>query len=218
MHRSTLTAGLLLLGFVGNCRAEPEVINNFEMRTEGKNCIVTYKGTQELHQIAGPFLLFVESGTGLAKHTLWATWKPGEDKTISLEGPAKVAQIGMSLTAHIRRSDKELTTPTDYKDYKEVLCQAQWDVTTRKQVLFLKERYIQLTPPRFFNALRRGQKVALKEAGTTYEITVVHTGKASHKVTDVSQDGVMLEDVAGETEIIIPITSIKAILRPKLVR
>ena len=67
----------------------------------------------------------------------------------------------------------------------------------------------------FLSILKEGQAVVLKEAAGRYEITLMEGG---HKVIEVGPDYVVVEDIAGVTEIRISVYSIKSIARIKVAR
>lgn len=62
--------------------------------------------------------------------------------------------------------------------------------------------------------LRAGQPVSLKETNGRYEIGVFERGPGvlGHKMIEVGEDFVVVEDVAGITESRIPLYSIKAVV------
>lgn len=64
------------------------------------------------------------------------------------------------------------------------------------------------------SVLAPGRVVSLKAANGRYEIGVFERspGVLGHKVTEVGEDFVVIEDVAGITESRIPIYSIKAVV------
>ncbi len=66
--------------------------------------------------------------------------------------------------------------------------------------------------------LKEGQTVTLKESGGRYEITVLKNVPLGHKVVEVGPDYVVVEDAAGVTETRIPVYSIKAIVRLKVLK
>ncbi len=70
----------------------------------------------------------------------------------------------------------------------------------------------------FLAALKENQQVTLKETTGRYEISIVEGVAAvqGHKVTKIGPDYVVVEDFTGVTEILIPIYSIKAIIRLKM--
>lgn len=69
---------------------------------------------------------------------------------------------------------------------------------------------------RFLAKLKVGQEVTLKEASGRYEITVMQRLPLGHKVVEIGDDYIELLDVSGVTTTIIPIYSIKAIIRHEL--
>ena len=68
----------------------------------------------------------------------------------------------------------------------------------------------------FLTALKEGQTVTLKENAGKYEITLLKNIPLGHKIIEVGSDFVVVEDAAGVTEIRIPVTSIKAIIKLKV--
>lgn len=60
--------------------------------------------------------------------------------------------------------------------------------------------------------LSKGQPVTVKEVGGRYEIGVMpNVDMLGYKMVEVGQDYVVVEDIAGVTELRIPIYSIKAV-------
>lgn len=72
--------------------------------------------------------------------------------------------------------------------------------------------------PTFFSALKEGQPVSLKEVSGRYEIATVEGVAAvqGHKVMEIGNDFVVIQDISGVTESRIPLWSIKAITRLKV--
>lgn len=72
--------------------------------------------------------------------------------------------------------------------------------------------------PTFFSALKEGQHVSLKEVAGRFEITTVEGVVAvqGHKVMEIGNDYIVVQDVAGVTESRIPVYSVKAIIRLKV--
>jgi len=72
----------------------------------------------------------------------------------------------------------------------------------------------------FLSALKEGQSVSLREVSGRYEITTVAgvVGVQGHKVTEIGNDFIVVQDIAGVTESRISIFSIKAIVRLKVPR
>jgi len=68
----------------------------------------------------------------------------------------------------------------------------------------------------FLAVLKEGQTVTLKESAGKYEITLMKNIPLGHKVIEVGSDYVVFEDHASVTEIRIPVTSIKAIIKLKI--
>lgn len=72
--------------------------------------------------------------------------------------------------------------------------------------------------PTFLSALKECQHVSLKEVAGRFEITTVE-GVATvqgHKVMEIGNDFVVIQDISGATESRIPLWSIKAIIRLKV--
>ena len=67
----------------------------------------------------------------------------------------------------------------------------------------------------FLSVLKEGQAVVLKETAGRYEITLMEGG---HRVIEIGPDYVVVEDIAGVTEIRISVYSIKSITRIKVNR
>ena len=63
-----------------------------------------------------------------------------------------------------------------------------------------------------FSGLKVGQRVGLKDHGTAFEISVIDDVPQSHKIIEIGEDFVVLEDVAEVTQTI-PVYSLKAIVR-----
>lgn len=72
--------------------------------------------------------------------------------------------------------------------------------------------------PTFFSALKEGHQVTLKQDAGRFEITTVEGVAAvqGHKVMEIGNDYVVIQDIAGATESRIPLWSIKAITRLKV--
>jgi len=72
--------------------------------------------------------------------------------------------------------------------------------------------------PTFLSALKEGQPVSLKEVSGRYEITTVEGVAAvqGHKVVEIGNDYIVVQDIAGVTESRIPVYSVKAIIRLKV--
>lgn len=64
----------------------------------------------------------------------------------------------------------------------------------------------------FLSALKEGQSVIVKDVAGRYEINAI---EGSHKVIEIGPDYLVVQDIAGITEIHIPVFSIKAITRLK---
>lgn len=70
----------------------------------------------------------------------------------------------------------------------------------------------------FLDILKRGQLVLVKEAGGRFEITQMDDLKVGHKVLEIGNDFVQVEDFSALTETRIPVTSIKSLVKLKLPR
>lgn len=70
----------------------------------------------------------------------------------------------------------------------------------------------------FLSALKEGQSISLREVSGRYDITTVEGVAAvqGHKVIEIGNDFVVVQDIAGVTESRIPLWSIKAIIRLKV--
>lgn len=67
-----------------------------------------------------------------------------------------------------------------------------------------------------FSDLRVGDNVGLKDVGEGYQISVLAKEiLQSHKVVEVGDDFIVLEDVAEVTRITIPVYSVKSVVRLK---
>lgn len=71
----------------------------------------------------------------------------------------------------------------------------------------------------FFSSLKVGQKVSLKDNGDSFSITFFEDDEVphAHKVSDIGDDFLVLENVAG-IETTIPIYSIKVVERVRVKR
>lgn len=67
----------------------------------------------------------------------------------------------------------------------------------------------------FLSTLKTDQPVSLKEVAGRYEISIVEGVAAvqGHKVTEIGPDHIVVQDISGVTEILIPIYSIKSIIK-----
>ena len=70
----------------------------------------------------------------------------------------------------------------------------------------------------FLSTLKAGQAISVKEASGRFEIGIVEDfgGTLGYKVTDVGEDFVTVVDIAGVSEIRIPIYSIKSVVRVQI--
>ena len=66
--------------------------------------------------------------------------------------------------------------------------------------------------------LKKGQPIAVKDAGINYELTVYDKGpdKLGHTVVAVTAEYVVVRDLAGITDIAIPVWSIKSVATVRL--
>lgn len=68
----------------------------------------------------------------------------------------------------------------------------------------------------FLSGLKVGQSVNLKEVSGRFVLSVIDDGPAlSHKIVEVGSDFVLLEDVAGVSEIRVPLYTISSFTRLK---
>ena len=67
----------------------------------------------------------------------------------------------------------------------------------------------------FLSVLTKGQTVIVKDNGGRIEISTFANGPATlgHKITEVGEDYLVVEDFAGVTETRIPVYSIKSIVK-----
>ena len=65
----------------------------------------------------------------------------------------------------------------------------------------------------FLSNFQVGQIVLLSEPGGRYEIRIIKGLEVGHKVLEVGTDYVLLEDAGGVTETMIPLTSIRSVVR-----
>ena len=67
-----------------------------------------------------------------------------------------------------------------------------------------------------FSDLKVGDNVGLKDLGERYQISVLDKGiLQSHKIIEVGDDFIVLEDVAEVTRITIPVYAVKSVVRLK---
>lgn len=66
--------------------------------------------------------------------------------------------------------------------------------------------------------LKKGQPIAVKDAGFAYELTVYVEGpeKLGHTIIDVTADYVVVRDLTGITDLAIPVWSIKSVATVRL--
>ena len=65
----------------------------------------------------------------------------------------------------------------------------------------------------FLSNFQVGQIVLLSEPGGRYEFRIIKGLEVGHKVLEVGTDYVLLEDAGGVTETMIPVTSIRSVVR-----
>ncbi len=65
----------------------------------------------------------------------------------------------------------------------------------------------------FLSNFQVGQIVLVSEPGGRYEIRIIKGLEVGHKVLEVGTDYVLLEDAGGVTETMIPVTSIRSVVR-----
>ena len=65
----------------------------------------------------------------------------------------------------------------------------------------------------FLSNFQVGQIVLLSEPGGRYEFRIIKGLEVGHKVLEVGTDYVLLEDAGGVTEMMIPVTSIRSVVR-----
>ena len=70
----------------------------------------------------------------------------------------------------------------------------------------------------FWGTLRPGQPIQVKEAAGRFEIIQLQGLQLGHKVIEVGNDCLVVEDIGGFTETRIPLTSIKSLVKVKLPR
>jgi hypothetical protein len=71
-------------------------------------------------------------------------------------------------------------------------------------------------PKGVFSALKVGQSVSSKDEGSAFSITVFDPElPQSHKVIQIGDNFIVVRDIAGITEMTIPVYSIKAIVKVK---
>jgi hypothetical protein len=74
-------------------------------------------------------------------------------------------------------------------------------------------------PKGIFSMLRVGQPVSLKDHGSAYSISFIEPEvPLGHTVVEIGVDYVILRDIAGVKEVVVPVYSLKAVvkLRTKL--
>ena len=74
-------------------------------------------------------------------------------------------------------------------------------------------------PKSYFSMLIVGQAVNLNDHGATYSLSVFEDdGPLSHTIVEVGEDYVVVRDIAGVTDSVVPVYSIKAVepVRTKL--
>src|SRR5262249_4156425 len=142
-------------------------------------------------QLKGVVTFYLDDGgTSLPRGKLWASWKPGESKTVQEERIPKfgrLSQVTLDFVGHVRRGGRPSVARGDHD---EVTCQAQWDAATGRRVLFL--------PPSealyYTSGLRPGLRVRLDKLGDGYELTVIPEGRgATHRILALRHEFLRLE-------------------------
>ena len=85
-----------------------------------------------------------------------------------------------------------------------VLCAATFSTASQGQEVRSKS---------FLSNLQVGQIVLVSEPGGRYELRIIKGLEVGHKVLEVGTDYVLLEDAGGVTETMIPVTSIRSVVR-----
>jgi hypothetical protein len=71
-------------------------------------------------------------------------------------------------------------------------------------------------PKGIFSSLKVGQPVTLTDHGAAFSISLLDEGlPLTHKVVEVGEDYVVVEDIAGVTEATLPIYSLKGIVKTR---
>src|SRR5690606_1412240 len=71
-------------------------------------------------------------------------------------------------------------------------------------------------PSGVFSMLKVGQSVSLKDEGSAYTISFLDPEvPQSHKIAEIGDDFIVVEDLAGVTETAIPVYAVKSIVRVK---
>jgi hypothetical protein len=69
-------------------------------------------------------------------------------------------------------------------------------------------------PKGVFSALKVGQAVSLKDEGSAFTITFFEPElQQSHKVVEIGDNFIVLRDIAGISDTMVPIYSVKAIVK-----
>ncbi len=65
-----------------------------------------------------------------------------------------------------------------------------------------------------FSSLKLGQPVTLKDMGAGYSLSFFEEGlQLTHTVVEIGEDYVVVRDIAGVTDTMVPVYSLKGILR-----
>jgi hypothetical protein len=71
-------------------------------------------------------------------------------------------------------------------------------------------------PKGIFSSLNVGQPVTLNDHGAAFSVSVLDEGlPLTHKVVEVAEDHVIVQDIAGVSETLIPVYSVKGIVRTR---
>jgi hypothetical protein len=67
-----------------------------------------------------------------------------------------------------------------------------------------------------FSDLEVGQPVSLKDHGSSYEISMMDDVAQGHTIVEIGDDFLVVEDVAGVTQTMIPMYSLKGVVRVRV--
>jgi hypothetical protein len=71
-------------------------------------------------------------------------------------------------------------------------------------------------PRGIFSSLKVGQPVNLKDHGAAFSISFLDEGlPLTHKVVEISDDYVVVEEIAGMTETVVPVYSLRGVVRTR---
>jgi hypothetical protein len=67
-----------------------------------------------------------------------------------------------------------------------------------------------------FSSLKVGQPVTLRDHGSAFSISFLDEGlPLTHKITEVGEDYVVVQDIAAVTDTLVPVYSLKGIVRSR---